>query len=301
LQLELDSALSGKNSIIEEKRRLEERVSQLEDELEDEQSTGEQTIDKLKKQQFDIEKLTTDLHIEKSNLSKSESAKLMLEKQIRELRDKVTEHEEVSKGRSKAAISNLEAKLASFEEQLHLESNEKHRITREFKKSEKRLREMQSQIEEERKLAENYKEQLEKMQAKLKANKRIIDENEEEVTQLKNKNRKIARDIDELNEQNEILTREISLLKQKHSKITTSTLLSSTKIRSNTSSMIKSIMSETSQDLDDDEYDTTLNNTNMTHNGNNGNGGTHSSTNFGSLSTLHGSNGNGIVKNEPFS
>lgn len=301
LQLELDSTLSGKNSAIEEKRRLEERISQLEDELEDEQSTGEQTIDKLKKQQFDIEKLTTDLHIEKANFTKSESAKLLLEKQIRELRDKVTELEEVAKGRSKAIISNLEAKLASFEEQLHLESNEKNRISREFKKSEKRLREMQSQTEEERKLAENYKEQLEKMQAKLKANKRVIDENEEEVTQLKNKNRKIARDIDELNEQNEILNREISVLKQKHSsKITTSTLLS-TKIRSNTSSMIKSIMSETSQDIDDDEFDTTLNNTNLTHNGNNGNGGTHSSTNFGSLSTLNGSsNGNGI-KNEPFS
>ena len=53
------------------------------------------------------------------------------------------------------------------------------------------------------------------MQAKLKTNKRVIDENEEEITQLKNKNRKIARDIDELNEQNEILNREIAALRQK--------------------------------------------------------------------------------------
>ena len=58
--------------------------------------------------------------------------------------------------------------------------------------------------------------EVEKMQAKLKTNKRLIDENEEEINQLKNKNRKIARDIDELNEQNEILNREIALLKQKH-------------------------------------------------------------------------------------
>ncbi len=53
------------------------------------------------------------------------------------------------------------------------------------------------------------------MQAKLKANKRSIDDYEEEITQLKNKNRKIARDIDELNEQNEILNREIAALRQK--------------------------------------------------------------------------------------
>ena len=35
------------------------------------------------------------------------------------------------------------------------------------------------------------------------------------MTQLKNKNRKITRDIDELNEQNEILNREITQLRQK--------------------------------------------------------------------------------------
>lgn len=53
------------------------------------------------------------------------------------------------------------------------------------------------------------------MQAKLKSNKRIIDDNEEEITQLKNRNRKIARDNDELNEQNEILNRELTALRQK--------------------------------------------------------------------------------------
>ncbi len=53
------------------------------------------------------------------------------------------------------------------------------------------------------------------MQAKLKSNKRVIDDNEEEITQLKNRNRKIARDIDELNEQNEILNRELTALRQK--------------------------------------------------------------------------------------
>lgn len=53
------------------------------------------------------------------------------------------------------------------------------------------------------------------MQAKLKKNKQLIDENEEEIIQLKNKNRKIGRDYDELNEQNEVLNREIAALRQK--------------------------------------------------------------------------------------
>lgn len=117
-----------------------------------------------------------------------------------------------------------------------MEANEKQRITREFKKTEKRLRDLQSQLEEERKLTENYKEQvnyinhtfnislilvsilifkLDKMQTKLKTNKRIIDENEEEITQLKNKNRKLARDLDEANDQNEIIIRDLNQLRQK--------------------------------------------------------------------------------------
>ncbi len=53
------------------------------------------------------------------------------------------------------------------------------------------------------------------MQTKLKTNKRIIDENEEEITQLKNKNRKLARDLDESNDQNEILSRDLTSLRQK--------------------------------------------------------------------------------------
>jgi myosin protein heavy chain len=117
-------------------------------------------LEKIKKLQFDAEKLASDLHLEKSNAAKSESTKLLLEKQNRELREKIVELEEVAKGRSKAVIANLEAKIATLEEQLHLEANEKQRVAREFKKTDKRIREMQMQMEEERKQTENYKEQV---------------------------------------------------------------------------------------------------------------------------------------------
>ena len=59
--------------------------------------------------------------------------------------------------------------------------------------------------------------------------------------------------------------------------------------------MIKSIMSETSQDLDDDDMDSTLNQT--AHNGNGTTNGTHSSSNFGSLST----SGSSVSKESPSS
>lgn len=52
------------------------------------------------------------------------------------------------------------------------------------------------------------------MQNKLKANKRVIDDNEEEITKLKNKNRTMQRDLDDLNEQIEMLTKDISTLRK---------------------------------------------------------------------------------------
>jgi len=282
VQSELDSLTSGKNVLYEDKRRLETKIAELEEELEDEQNNNEQMLDKFKKVQFDLEKMTTDLHIEKSNASKSENAKIQMEKQNRELRDKLTELEEIAKGRSKSVITNLEAKVAAVEEQLHLEANEKHRIAREYKKSEKRLREFQSQIEEERKLTENYKEQVEKMQSKLKMNKRFIDENEEEITQLKNKTRKIQRDLEEANEQNEILNQNLVALRSKHSKlnITTSSLMPS-KMRQ---SALSKLINETVGDFDDD-LDDTLSQTGLHQNGNSiklethGSNGTHNLSN----------------------
>lgn len=95
---------------------------------------------------------------------------MLIEKQNRELKDKVAELEETAKGRSKTVISNLEARLAAAEEQLHLEAGEKQRISREFKKNEKRLRDLQAQIEEERKQTENYKEQVSRQLSKLFSN-----------------------------------------------------------------------------------------------------------------------------------
>jgi len=277
LQHELDSIAGGKNAFIEEKRRFEARILQLEEELEDEQNNTEQLMERFKKNQIDLEKMTSDLQIEKSAASKAENAKILLEKQNRELRDKLTELEEVVKGRNKSIISNLEAKIAAVEEQLHLEANEKQRITREYKKAEKRLRDFQSQIEEERKLTENYKEQLEKMQTKLKTNKRIIDENEEEITQLKNKNRKLARDLDESNDQNEILTRDLTSLRQKQK---VSNAMQGKMRQTNYSKII----SETTQDIDDEDIDSA--NSGQHQNGSgNGTGSNQNNTSSSSMSS----------------
>ncbi len=64
--------LTWRNAFNEEKRRLETKLAQLEEELEDEHNENGQFAEKMRKLQADIEKLTNDLQVEKSNVAKSE-------------------------------------------------------------------------------------------------------------------------------------------------------------------------------------------------------------------------------------
>ena len=49
VQNELDSLTSGKNVLYEDKRRLDAKIAELEEELEDEQNNNEQMLEKFKK------------------------------------------------------------------------------------------------------------------------------------------------------------------------------------------------------------------------------------------------------------
>jgi hypothetical protein len=66
--------------------------------------------------------LTGELSQEKSMSQKAESARLMLERQNKEVKAKLVELEVQMKTRSKATIQSLESKIANLEEQLEAEA-----------------------------------------------------------------------------------------------------------------------------------------------------------------------------------
>ena len=72
---------SGSNLLADEKRRLEARISALEDELEEEQSNSEILMDRARKGQLQLEQTTTELAAERSTTQKLESSRMMLERQ----------------------------------------------------------------------------------------------------------------------------------------------------------------------------------------------------------------------------
>lgn len=71
------------------------------------------------------------------------------------------------------------------------------------------------QLEDERRHADQYKEQVEKANQRVKGLKRQLDEAEEEISREKAQKRKAQRECEDMLEAHESMSREISTLKSK--------------------------------------------------------------------------------------
>uniref|UniRef100_A0A8C3T375 Myosin heavy chain 11 n=1 Tax=Chelydra serpentina TaxID=8475 RepID=A0A8C3T375_CHESE len=198
---ELASATSG--SLQDEKRRLEARISQLEEELEEEQSNMEAMSDRFRKSVQQSEQLNNELVTERTTAQKNESARQQLERQNKELKGKLQEMEGAVKSKFKATIASLEAKIAQLEDQVEQESREKQATAKTLRQKDKKLKEALLQVEDERKQAEQYKDQADKSTARVKQLKRQLEEAEEEAQRINANRRKLQRELDEASESNE--------------------------------------------------------------------------------------------------
>merc|ERR1712186_98794 len=116
---------------------------------------------------------------------------------------------------AKAAIAALESKVGNLEEQLSAEAQERMLAAKSNRKLGKKIKELLMQLEDERRHADQYKEQNEKTNGRMKAMRRQLDEAEEEISREKAHRRKAQRELDDYVESNESMNREINNLKNK--------------------------------------------------------------------------------------
>ncbi|XP_031419393.1 myosin-10 isoform X2 [Clupea harengus] len=212
---EISNSAAGKSALLDEKRRLEARIAQLEEELEEEQSSMELLNDRFRKTTMQVDTLNTELAAERSAAQKSENARQQLERQNKDLKSKLGELEGAVKSKFKAAITALEAKIAQLEEQLEQEAKERAAANKIVRRTEKKLKEVFMQVEDERRHADQYKEQLEKANSRMKQLKRQLEEAEEEATRANASRRKLQRELDDATEASEGLSREVNSLKNR--------------------------------------------------------------------------------------
>ncbi|KAF1516739.1 Myosin-9, partial [Eudyptes chrysocome] len=207
---------SGKGALaMEEKRRLEARIAQLEEELEEEQGNTEIINDRLKKANLQIDQMNADLNAERSNAQKNENARQQMERQNKELKLKLQEMESAVKSKYKANITALEAKIAQLEEQLDMETKERQAASKQVRRAEKKLKDILLQVDDERRNAEQFKDQADKANMRLKQLKRQLEEAEEEAQRANASRRKLQRELEDATETADAMNREVSSLKSK--------------------------------------------------------------------------------------
>ncbi|XP_046706507.1 myosin-10 [Silurus meridionalis] len=212
---EISNSASGKSALMDEKRRLEARIAQLEEELEEEQSNMELLNDRFRKTAMQVDTLSTELSGERSAAQKSETARQQLERQNKDLKAKLQELEGSVKSKFKSTIAALEAKILQLEEQLEQEAKERAAANKIVRRTEKKLKEVFMQVEDERRHADQYKEQMEKANSRMKQLKRQLEEAEEEATRANASRRKLQRELEDATEASEGLSREVNTLKNR--------------------------------------------------------------------------------------
>ncbi|XP_078736657.1 myosin-10-like [Lampetra fluviatilis] len=212
---EIAGNTSGKSAMMDDKRRLEARISQLEEELEEEQGATELSNERLRKASAQAEQLSSELTGERGQSQRAESARQQLERQNKELQVKLQEMEAAFRSKAKSSQAALEAKIGQLEEQLDVETKERANASKKLRSSEKRLKDVVGQMEDERRQAEQHKDQLDKSTVRLKQLKRQLEESEEEASRANAARRKLQRDLEEATEGQDAMSREVSTLKSK--------------------------------------------------------------------------------------
>uniref|UniRef100_A0A668A0N0 Myosin-9 n=1 Tax=Myripristis murdjan TaxID=586833 RepID=A0A668A0N0_9TELE len=211
LQDEINNQATKNAQVAEEKRRLEARIAQLEEELEEEQCNTELVNDRLKR----TDQMNVELTAERSTSQRIEGARAQLERQNKELKLKLQELEGTVKSKYKASIAALEAKIAQLEEQLDTETRERQAATKLVRRTEKKLKEVILQVDDERRNTEQYKDQADKLNSRMKQLKRQLEEAEEEAQRANANRRKLQRELEDATESADAMNREVSSLKSK--------------------------------------------------------------------------------------
>uniref|UniRef100_A0A3Q1CF56 Myosin-9 n=1 Tax=Amphiprion ocellaris TaxID=80972 RepID=A0A3Q1CF56_AMPOC len=195
--------------LADEKRRLEARIAQLEEELEEELINTEMTNERMKRTTLQVKmQLTTELASERSTSQRLEGARSQLDRQNKELKLKLQELEGTIKSKYKSTITTLEAKIAQLEEQLDIESKERQQASRLARRTEKKLKEVMLQVDDERRNTDQYKDQADKTNSRMRQLKRQLEETEEELTRANAYRRKLQRELEDATESADAMNRE---------------------------------------------------------------------------------------------
>ncbi|XP_030268569.1 cingulin isoform X2 [Sparus aurata] len=207
LESELETEKSTHTDRTREIRGLEDKIKTLEIELDEERSSAELLNDRVTRSRDQVDQLRSELMQERSARHDLEMDKSALERQMKELKSRMADME--GQTRPTAGISLLESKIQELEERLRSEEREKSSIQASQRRMERKLKELNATLDQER---SQHVEQRDQLSLRVKALKRQVDESEGEVERLEGVRRKVLRDLEEQQELQEALHAKVTAL-----------------------------------------------------------------------------------------
>ncbi|OAF66832.1 Myosin heavy chain, partial [Intoshia linei] len=207
--------LAAKNALSEENKKLSTKLTELEDELEEEQENGQTMQSRLSKlkNQYDtanknLERTILDLEESESNLEKSTKKIKSLSEELENLQNNLVKQ-------TKQQLVEVEFKLKDMSDKYDKENSEKNTIQKSLRKSEKKTKELNLIIEDDKSEISSLKQQWKNLSSKLSTIKTRLYQTEEALETEQKNSRRIARELNELEDRNMELDQMNAKLKSK--------------------------------------------------------------------------------------
>merc|ERR1711922_31853 len=197
-----------------EKRSLEGNVHTMQAEIDDMFAQAKNSEEKAKKAMVDAARLADELRAEQDHVSTQTKAKRTLESQLAELETKLADANEIAMRGGRAAMAKLEARIRELEVELGSVQSRTSESNKGFTKTERKVKELSFQNEEDKKNQDRMSELATKLQQKIKTYRKQIEEAEEIAALNLAKSRKAQQEFEESEERTRMAEGQMSLIRQ---------------------------------------------------------------------------------------
>merc|ERR1712096_567815 len=215
--------LSAQNSALSSARRkLETENEQIRAELDEALAEAKGADERAKKAVSDAGRMAEELRQEQQHLISIERVKKTLEQQIHELTIKLEEAEAYALKGGRKALAAVQSRMKDIEGELDGEQRRHAETLKNYRKMDRRLKELTFQADEDRKNQTRMQELVEKLQMKLKQYKKMAEDAEEQANQNLAKFRKVTHDLEEAEERADMSESALNKVRSKSRFMTTS-------------------------------------------------------------------------------
>ncbi|VDK27060.1 unnamed protein product [Gongylonema pulchrum] len=211
----VNALIQNNNSLSSTKRKLESDMQNLHTELNETLNELKNTDERCKKASMDAARLAEELQAEQEHSQNLERQRKALESQIKEIQARLDEAETTALKGGKRMLAKLDQRVRDLEAELADECRRHAETLKNYRNKDRRVRELQFQVDEDKKGAERMYDLIEKLQAKIKTYKRQLEEAEQLATHNLGKYRQLQHMLEDAEERADIAENSLSKMRAK--------------------------------------------------------------------------------------